>query len=110
MRPICVHNTKQEGVEVPNEIFMGGNQINFTGKVVTSIANMLVAKLLFNSVVSTKSARFMTINISNFYLNTPLKWPKNIHIKLSDISVGVIDKCKLQEKANKHGNVYAKAT
>jgi hypothetical protein len=33
---------------------------------------MLVAKMLFNSVISTKGACFMTMDISNFYLMTPL--------------------------------------
>ena len=87
-----------------------GNQINFTGEVATPTANMLVAKILFNGVVSTKGARFMTMDISNFYLNTPLKGPKYIYIKLNDIQDEVIGKYKLQEKADRHGNVYSEAT
>ena len=52
------------------------NRTRFTvgpGAVATPTADMLVAKLLFNSVISTKGARFMTIDISDFYLMTPLK-------------------------------------
>jgi hypothetical protein len=51
---------------------VGGDRINYPGEVATPTADMLVAKMLFNSVISTKGARFMTIDISNFYLMTPL--------------------------------------
>jgi hypothetical protein len=34
--------------------------------------------MLFNSVISTKDARFMTMVISNFYLMTPLNRAKFI--------------------------------
>ena len=50
---------------------VGSDHINYPGAVPT--ADMLVAKILFNSVVSTKGAQFMTIDISDFYLMTPLK-------------------------------------
>jgi hypothetical protein len=41
---------------------------------------MLVAKMLFNSVISTKDARFMTMemDISNVYLMTPPHRPEFI--------------------------------
>ena len=46
---------------------------------------MLVAKFLFNSVIQTKRAQFMIMDISNFYLMTPLARPEYIQVKLSDI-------------------------
>ena len=55
---------------------MGGDRINYPGEVATPTAEMLVAKLLFNSTISTKGARFMTMDISNFYLNSPLPHPE----------------------------------
>ena len=51
---------------------VGGDRINYLGEVATPPADMLVAKLLFNSLVSTKYAKFMTMDISNVYLVTPL--------------------------------------
>jgi hypothetical protein len=53
-----------------------GNKINYPGKVATPTAEMLVAKLLFNSIISTHGAQFMTMDIANFYLRTPLKRPE----------------------------------
>ena len=65
----------------------GGNLLKGTypGDTGTPTAEMLVAKILFNSVVSTRKAKFMTMDISNFYLNTPMKRPEYIRIKVSDI-------------------------
>ncbi len=57
---------------------IGGDRINYSGKVATLTAEMLAAKMLFNSVISTKGAQFMTMDISNFYLMTPLHCAKFI--------------------------------
>jgi hypothetical protein len=51
---------------------VGGNRVNYPGKVATLTTEMLVAKMLFNSVIYTKGAQVMTMDISNFYLMTPL--------------------------------------
>jgi hypothetical protein len=79
---------------------VGGNKINYPGKVATPTAEMLAAKLLFNSVISTHGARFMTMDIANFYLMTPLKRPEYVEIKLSDIPEEIIGKYKLHNLAN----------
>jgi hypothetical protein len=86
-----------------------GDRINYPGEVATPNAEMLVAKMLFNSVISTKGARFMTMDISNFYLMTPLHRPELIQMKLSNIPNEVIKEYKLREKATKNGSIYIKA-
>ncbi len=88
---------------------VGGDRINYPGEDNTPTADMLVAKMLFNSVISTKEARFMTMDISNFYLMTPLHRPEFIRIKLSDIPDEVINEYKLNEKATKNGSIYIRA-
>eukprot|EP00985_Skeletonema_marinoi_P021651 scaffold13386_cov154-Skeletonema_marinoi.AAC.8 len=70
---------------------------------------MLVAKMLFNSVISTKGARFMTMDISNFYLMTPLTRPEYIRISLKDIPEEIIIEYKLREIADDKGQVYIQA-
>jgi hypothetical protein len=42
---------------------VGGDRINYPGKVATPTAELLVAKMLFNSVISIKGVRFMTMDI-----------------------------------------------
>ena len=51
---------------------VGGNSIHFPGDVTTSTADLITAKLIFNSVLSTKNAKFMCADIANFYLNNPM--------------------------------------
>lgn len=54
------------------QITMVGNLINYSGDCGTPTADLLTIKLLLNSIISTKGARFFTMDIANFYLNTPL--------------------------------------
>ncbi len=62
--------------------------------------------MLFNSVISMKGARFMTMKISNFYLMKPLHCTEFIQIKLSDIPDEVNSKYNLREKATKDSSIY----
>jgi hypothetical protein len=95
----------------PNQMqfTVGGDRINYPGEVATLTTEMLVAKMLFNSVISMKGARFMTMDISNFYLMTPLLRPEFIRIKLTDIPDKVIKEYKLREIATKNGSIYIRA-
>jgi hypothetical protein len=51
----------------------------------------------------------MTMDISNFYLMTPLHWPKFNCMKSRDIPDEVINKYKLKEKSILDGSIYIKA-
>jgi hypothetical protein len=51
----------------------------------------------------------MTMDISNFYLMTPLHRAKFIQIKISDIPDEVTREYKLREKATKNGSIYIRA-
>ena len=89
---------------------VGGDRVNYPGEVATPTADMLVAKTLFNSVISTLGAKFMTMDISNFYLMTPLKRPEYIRIKLTDIPQEIIDEYKLMDKATPDGSIHIVAS
>ena len=71
---------------------------------------MMVGKLLFNSVISTKKENIMTADISNFYLNTPLSCPEYIRLKLSNISDKIVKEYNLQSKTTQEGSVYLEIT
>ena len=51
----------------PNRVRLtvGGDRINYLGDCGTPTADMLTVKLLLNSVISTKGAKFMSIDIKN---------------------------------------------
>jgi hypothetical protein len=72
------------------QLVVGGDRINYPCEVATPTADMIAAKILFNSVISTADAHFMTMDISNFYLNTPLKHPEFIRMHINDIPEEII--------------------
>jgi hypothetical protein len=77
------------------QITIGGNRICYPGDVGTNTASLELLKLLLNSVLSWKGARFSSINLKNFYLDTPMPEPKYICIKISDIPDKFIKEYKL---------------
>ncbi len=70
-------------------ITIGGNCICFSGDVGTNTASLKLVKLLLNSVISCSGARFSSINLKNFYLDTLMPNPEYIRIKIADIFGGI---------------------
>ena len=62
--------------------------------------------MVFNSIVSTPVAKFMTIDISNKYLNTPLPEYQYMQFNIIMIPQEVIDHYNLQNKITEDGWVY----
>ena len=85
---------------------VGGNRINYPGDVGTPTADMLLVKILFNSIISTKGEKFMTADIKNFYLMTPPKRWEYIKMRLSDIPDEIVKEYNLKEIATKDGSIY----
>jgi hypothetical protein len=56
----------------PIRITTGGNLINYPGELTTRTANLTTSTLMWNSVLSTKGAKYMCLDIKNFYLMAPL--------------------------------------
>ncbi len=52
-------------------ITAGGNLINYPGKLSTR-TDLTTSKLMWNSVLGTEGAKYMCLNIKNFYLSTSL--------------------------------------
>ena len=85
---------------------VGGDRINYPGDCSTPTADLVLIKTHLNSVISKKGARYMTLDIKNFYLNTPMKRPEYVRIKLSDILDEIIQEYKLHNIANPEGYIY----
>jgi hypothetical protein len=56
------------------QITAGGNLINYPGELSTRTADVTTSKMIWNSVLSTEGARYMCLDINNFYLSAPLDW------------------------------------
>ena len=63
-------------------------------------------KILINSVVSTPGAKFMSIDIKNFYLNTQMPQYEYMRLKLSDLPDDFICHYNLKYIVTKDGYIY----
>ena len=87
---------------------LGGNRVHYPGDVGTPTADMLLFKILLNSVVSTPGAKFMAFDVSNFYLNTPMQRYEYVKMRLADIPNEIVKEYRLHEtgKVTADGFVY----
>jgi hypothetical protein len=84
---------------------VGGDQINYPGDVSTPTADIVTAKLLINSVISTPGAAFICADISDFYLETEMERYEYIHIPYQLIPPEIIQQYKLDALVD-NGNIY----
>jgi hypothetical protein len=84
---------------------VGGDQIEYPGDKSTRTTGLTTAKILINSVISTLGAKFLVIDIKNFYLNTPLGRFEYMVINLSSLPQETIEKYDLIE-LSQDGKVY----
>ncbi len=70
------------------------------------MADLTMDKLLINSTISTPGAKFLGINLANFYLNTPMLNPEYMHLRLDIIPNEIIIHYNLRNIATPDGWVY----
>ena len=85
---------------------MGGNLINYPSDCGTPTADLLTVKLMFNSIISTPNAKFMTIDIKDFYLMTPMDCFEYFRMKLELFPQDIIKEYGLRDKVDADGNVF----
>jgi hypothetical protein len=84
---------------------VGGNLIDYPGDVSTKTADLTTAKILCNSVLSTPNAKFMGVDLKNFYLNTLLDRYEYMRLSIDIIPDEIIDKYNLRPLVS-NGYVY----
>jgi hypothetical protein len=84
---------------------VGGDHIEYPGDKSTRTAGLTTSKILINSVISTLGAKFLVIDINNFYLNAPIGRFEYMVINLSSLPQDTIDKYDSIELAQ-NGKVY----
>jgi hypothetical protein len=65
------HHTQKEDLNHVR-ITVGGNLLDYPFELTTCTADMVSSKILWNSVIRTKDARFAGTDVKNMYLETPL--------------------------------------
>jgi hypothetical protein len=81
-------------------ITVGGSLINYPGEVTMRTADMVTSKILWNSALSTRGAKYCCANVKNFYLETPMERFKYMRMPLWYILPNFLDKYDL------HGKIY----
>ncbi len=72
---VLIHPEKIEELN-RTRFVAGGDRVNYPGNAGTPTANLLTMKLSINSIISTPGVKFMTMDIKDFYINTPMAWYK----------------------------------
>ncbi len=67
-----------------------------------------MVKIHLNNVISTKGARYCTIDLKDFYLMTPMACPKFMRMKTKALPTKIIELYKLNNKATSDGFIYIK--
>ena len=80
---------------------VGGNRIDYPGNITTPTADMTTAKLLINSTISTQDARFMGIDIKDFYLNMPMARSEYMWIPTDMLPPSVMEAYQLHSLVHK---------
>jgi hypothetical protein len=83
----------------PVRLTVGGDRLDYSGDVATSMADITTFKILINSTLSTKDASMMMMDIKNYYLGTPLPWCEYMKMQLSRFPEEIIQKYNLNALA-----------
>ena len=75
---------------------VGGDKVDYPFDVSTKTADLTTAKLLFNSVLSTPNARFMTADLKDFYLGTPMERYEYMRVPIWLLPDAIIDQYNLK--------------
>jgi hypothetical protein len=86
----------------------GGDRINYPEDISTPTADTTLIKTMLNSLISTKGAKCVMLDVKDFYLNTPMKKYGYMHIKITDIPDKIIEEYNLPEIVTEDGYVYCK--
>ena len=79
-----------------SRLTVGGDRLNYPfGVTSTPICNLPTIKLLWNSVISMPAAKYFTLDISNFYLGTPMERPEYTRMPIQLIPNEIIQEYDL---------------
>ena len=87
-------------------LVLRGNLINYPDDCGTPTADLLTVKLMFNSIISSPNAKFMTIDIKDFYFMTPMDRYEYFRMKSELFPEDIIKEYGLRDKVDSDGNVF----
>ena len=81
---VCKYRPQKED-PYHTRITIGGNRICYPGEVGTPTVSLEIVKLVINSVLSRRNARFACFVVKKIYLKTPMERPEYARTKVDDI-------------------------
>jgi hypothetical protein len=101
---------RPEKIEELNQtrLVVGGDRAHYPGNAGTPTANLLTVKLLINSTISTLNAKYMTMDMKDFYVNTPMARYEYMQLQIANMPDDVIKHYHLTDLATPDGYVYCK--
>ena len=105
-RIVCLIRPEKTDNPFRTRITIGGDRLEYAGETATPTADLTTTKVLCNSVVSTPDAKFCTIDIAHFYLETPLDVFEYLRMHISLIPQEIIDEYGLADLVDANGFVY----
>ncbi len=82
---------------------VGGNRINYPDDCCTPTVDMILFKILVNSILSTPNAKCIMIDTKDFYLQTPMERSEYMRLKISDIPEEVVQHYNLMSLVTQDG-------
>ena len=91
-------------------ITCGGDKLSYPLDAGSPAADMLETKILINSTISDahKGARFMSTDIKDFFLASPMQTPEYMRVKYDKFPEDIKERYNLQDKVTKNNYVYIK--
>ena len=88
--PVCREKIKDGKIKRRVRGTIGGDRINYPGSVSARTASLEVVRTLLNSVLA-DDADFMTADITDYYLGTPLLRPEYVRIATKNLSATIME-------------------
>ena len=89
-------------------LVVGGDRLTYDNETAAPAANLLEAKLIFNSTISTPNERFMTMDINDFFLSSTMPKAEYMQIHKSEITSDIITKYNMMDIIDNNGYVHFK--
>ena len=90
-------------------VTVGGDRLPYPGPTSTKTASMTTIKILLNSTISTPGARFMTLDLKNFYYFTPMIRYEYMKLPFTIIPNEIIAQYNLKEEGDGSTSKSSKA-
>ena len=91
---VCSYHP-QKAEPYRTRITVGGNLIDYPGNLSMKVADMTTFKILVNSTLSTRGARWLGLDVKNYYLGTPMDDYEYMFIPINSIPQEIIAHYKL---------------